>query len=279
MGYILCCVDGKNFSYDACDYAVLIANNMNLPLKFLNVVERTYSVTSIDLSGSLVLGEREEMIEELAKEEEKECRKVKKEGKELLNELKLRAIKTCKNEVSISQIHGEIIENISEYEDEIEVLVIGITSHEEHKIGENVKEIIRSIHKPVLLVNSKFEEPKKMLIAYNGSTESKKLLEQTSNNPLFKDIKRDIVNLNINETEGLKLLNEARELYTKKNYEVNTTILNGTSENLLIEYFNENNCDILTMGAFGHSRIKEFIFGSFTSKIITKMKKPILLFR
>lgn len=84
MGYILCCVDGKNFSYDACDYAVLIANNMNLPLKFLNVVERTYSVTSIDLSGSLVLGEREEMIEELAKEEEKECRKVKKKVKSYL---------------------------------------------------------------------------------------------------------------------------------------------------------------------------------------------------
>jgi nucleotide-binding universal stress UspA family protein len=33
------------------------------------------------------------------------------------------------------------------------------------------------------------------------------------------------------------------------------------------------------MGAFGHSRVKEFIFGSFTSKVLSKMKKPLLLFR
>ncbi|RXJ87671.1 universal stress protein [Arcobacter sp. CECT 8985] len=279
MSYVLCCVDGRNFSYDTCDYAILIANNMNLPLKFLNVVERTYSVTNVDLSGSIALGEREDMLEELAQKEEKECKRIKKEGKELLNELKQRAIKTCKNEVSISQIHGEIVENIAEYENEIEALVIGITSHAEHEIGDNVKGIIRAVHKPVLLVNSEYIEPQKMLIAYNGSAESKKLLDQTANNPLFKQIKREIVNITTNEIEGLKLLNEAKEIYSKKNYEVTTNILNGENEDLLVNYFNENDYDILTMGAFGHSRIKEFIFGSFTSKVITKMRKPILLFR
>jgi hypothetical protein len=43
-----------------------------------------------------------------------------------------------------------------------------------HKIGENVKDIIRELNKPILLVNSEFITPKKILIAYNGSEESKK---------------------------------------------------------------------------------------------------------
>ncbi len=107
----------------------------------------------------------------------------------------------------------------------------------------------------------------------------KKLLQQTSSNPLFKDVKRDIVNLNTNKIESATLLQEAKEIYSKKDYEVETKTLDGTSEDLLINYFNENSCDILAMGAFGHSRVKEFIFGSFTSKVLSKMKKPLLLFR
>ena len=38
MSFVLCCVDGENYSQSACDYAVLISNNLNLPLKFLNIV-------------------------------------------------------------------------------------------------------------------------------------------------------------------------------------------------------------------------------------------------
>ncbi|WP_404318995.1 universal stress protein [Malaciobacter canalis] len=279
MGYVLCCIDGKNYSYSACDYAVKISNNMNLPLKFLNIVVHNHYSSKIDLSGSIVLGERDDILQELAKEEEEQSKSAIKSGKEILNELKQRASQTCNNEVIISQIHGEVIDNILELEDEIEALVIGIKSKEEHEIGDNVKEIIRNIHKPVLLVNSDYVEPKKLLVAYNGSSESKKLLQQTSSNPLFKDVKRDIVNLNTNKIESATLLQEAKEIYSKKGYEVETKTLDGTSEDLLINYFNENNCDILAMGAFGHSRVKEFIFGSFTSKVLSKMKKPLLLFR
>ncbi|RXI24624.1 hypothetical protein, partial [Aliarcobacter skirrowii] len=160
----------------------------------LNIVEHNHYSSKVDLSGSIVLGEREDILEELAKEEEEQSKTAIKAGKELLKELKQRALEKCNNEVIISQLHGEVIENILELENEIEALVIGIKSHAEHEIGENVKEIIRTIHKPVLLVNSEYEEPKKLLVAYNGSNESKKLLQQTSNNPLFKDVKRDIVN-------------------------------------------------------------------------------------
>ena len=41
MSFVLCCVDGENYSQSACDYAVLISNNLNLPLKFLNIVEHS----------------------------------------------------------------------------------------------------------------------------------------------------------------------------------------------------------------------------------------------
>lgn len=279
MSYVLCCVDGKNYSQSACDYAVMISNNMNLPLKFLNIIEHSSKVEKLNLSGNIKLGEKDDLLQEYTNEEATKSQCAIKTGKELLNTLKQKALQTCKNEVTILQIHGDVIETILDFEKEVALLVIGIKSHEEHKIGDNVKDIIRAIHKPVLLVNSEFVEPKKLLIAYNGSTESKKLLNETSKKPIFKDIKRDIVNINEDKTLSSKLLNEAKEIFAKQNIEVDTSVLSGEPKEAIYNYFEQNSCDILAMGAFGHSRLKEFIFGSFTSEMLGKIKKPILLFR
>jgi len=280
MGMILCCVDGKNYSEAVCDYAVMIANNMNLPIKLLHVVEHKHTSSKQDLSGNIKLGEKDDILEELTKEEAIESKLAIKEGRALLEALSTRARLTCKHEVIVSQIHGDIIESIVEEEKSIEVLIIGISSNKEHLIGENVKDIIKSIHKPILLVNNEFALPKKILIAYNGSTESKKLLESMSSNPIFtNEAHRDIVNLHVNKEQSERLLVEAKEFFQSKGINVNTDFLEGESEDIILEYFEKNQSDILAMGAFGHSWLKELVFGSFTSKILSKMKKPILLFR
>lgn len=279
MSYVLCCVDGKNYSQSACDYAVLISNNMNLPLKFLNIVEHSSKSDKLDLSGNIKLGEKDDILEQRAEEEAIKSKLAIKEGKELLVTLKKRALITCANEITLIQIHGDVLENILAFQNEMAILVIGISSNENHKIGDNVKEIIREIHKPVLLVNSEFVTPKKLLIAYNGSEESKKLLNETSSKPIFKNVHRDIVNINEDKLLSEKLLNEAKEIYAKKDIEVETSVLSGDAKTEILIFLGQNDCDILAMGAFGHSRIKEFIFGSLTSDILTQCKKPILLFR
>lgn len=279
MSYILCCIDGKNYSQSACDYAVHISNNMNLPLRFLHIIEHTSKSDSLDLSGNISLGEKDDMIEEYTNEESIKNKNLIKEGKTLLNDLKQRAKQECKNEITILQVHGDLLETIVEVENQTAVLVIGIASKENHKIGDNVKDIIRSIHKPILLVNSEFIEPKKLLLAYNGSNESKKLLNETSAKPIFKDIIREIVNINDDKIASAKLVDEAKEIFEKQNIKVNTSVLSGEPSSTILNYFEEKDFDVLAMGAFGNSRIKEFIFGSFTSKILANIKKPILLFR
>lgn len=279
MSYVLCCVEGENLSQSVCDYAVLISNNMELPLKFLNIIEHSSKSDKLDLSGNIKLGEKDDILEKLTLEEAARSKLAIKKGKELLISLKEKALISCANEISILQVHGDVLENILELEKEISVLIIGIKSKKEHKVGENVKEIIREVHKPVLLVNSDFISPRKILIAYNGSEQSKKLLKSISTNPIFKNVSRDIVNINDDKILSNKLLNEAKEIYEKENIEVNTSVLSGEPKKAILDYLEQNDCDILAMGAFGHSRIKEFIFGSFTSEMLEKIKKPILLFR
>ena len=70
-----------------------------------------------------------------------------------------------------------------------------------------------------------------------------------------------------------------KKIYVKQEIDVNTSVLSGDAKSEILNYMEQNDCDILAMGAFGHSRIKEFIFGSLTSEILDSCKKPILLFR
>ena len=279
MSFILCCVDGKNYSQSACDYAVMISNNMKLPLKILNIVEHSSKSDKLDLSGNIKLGEKDDILEKLANDEAIKSKNIIKEGKDLLLALKEKALITCEQEITLMQAHGDVLDNILELQDEIAVLVIGIKSQDNHKIGENVKEIIRELKKPILLVNSEFKTPKKILIAYNGSEESKKVLTERSSNPIFKNLTRDIVNINDDKLLSASFLKEAKEIYGKQEIDVVTSVLNGNAKNEILTYMQQNDCDILAMGAFGHSRIKEFIFGSFTSEIIAQSRKPILFYR
>ena len=279
MSCVLCCVDGKNYSQSACDYAVMISNNMKLPLKILNVIEHSSKSDILDLSGNIKLGEKDDILEKLTNEESIKSKQIIKEGKDLLLALKEKALITAEQDVILMQAHGDILDNILELQDEISILIIGIKSHDKNKIGENVKDIIRELNKPILLVNSEFITPKKILIAYNGSEESKKILTTAIRNPIFKDVTRDIVNINDDKLFSEKILDEAKKIYAKSEIDIKTSVLSGDAKTEILTYMYENDCDILAMGAFGHSRIKEFIFGSFTSEIIAQSKKPILFYR
>lgn len=279
MSCVLCCVDGKNYSQSACDYAVMISNNMKLPLKILNVIEHSSKSDILDLSGNIKLGEKDDILEKLTNEESIKSKQIIKEGKDLLLALKEKALITCEQEITLMQAHGDVLDNILELQDEISILIIGIKSHDKNKIGENVKDIIRELNKPILLVNSEFITPKKILIAYNGSEESKKILTTAVRNPIFKDVTRDIVNINDDKLFSEKILDEAKKIYAKSEIDIKTSVLSGDAKTEILTYMYENDCDILAMGAFGHSRIKEFIFGSFTSEIIAQSKKPILFYR
>ncbi|NCB10639.1 MAG: universal stress protein [Erysipelotrichia bacterium] len=279
MSCVLCCVDGKNYSQSVCDYAVMISNNMKLPLKILNIVEHSSKPDKLDLSGNIKLGEKDNILEKMTNDEAIKSKNLIKEGKDLLLALKEKALITSEQEITLMQAHGDVLDNILELENEISVLVIGIKSQDNHKIGDNVKDIIRELKKPILLVNSEFKTPKKVLIAYNGSEESKKVLISRSSNPIFKNITRDIVNINEDKILSEKILKEAKEIYNKQDITVSTSVLSGDAKSEILIYMDQNDCDILAMGAFGHSRIKEFIFGSFTNEMISQSKKPILFYR
>ena len=56
-------------------------------------------------------------------------------------------------------------------------------------------------------------------------------------------------------------------------------MLVGTADNEISAYVEGRGINLLIMGAYGHSRIRQLIIGSTTTSMIRRCKVPVLLFR
>ena len=51
-----------------------------------------------------------------------------------------------------------------------------------------------------------------------------------------------------------------------------------TAAEAVLESARDTEADLLVMGGYGHSRVREFIFGGFTQRILKGAELPVLLF-
>jgi len=277
---ILSCIDGSSVSAAVSDYACWIAAKIAAPLKLLHSIEQSQNPVVADLSGAIGLGSQEELLNELTELEQNRSRLLIKKGQLMLEAVKARAIKAGIDSPEISQRHGSLSESLVELEDEIRVLVIGIRgeAHEKDQagIGTQLDTVIRSLHKPILVVNKGFTEPKRVMLAYDGGEACRKALNMVASGPLLKDIPCHIVHVGEN---GQALMDEAARVLRDVGIEVTTAQLTGEIDDALSQYQSENQIDLTIMGAFSHNRIRDFLVGSFTAKMLAKTNRPLLLLR
>jgi len=277
-------VDGSILSEAVCDFGAFFSKTLGLSLELLHVVEHLHVSAQTDLSGNIGLGSRDDLLESLIDEEKSESKKAIVEGREMLSRLHERALSQEAKAVKIVQKHGELYENVQAQKEEIRLLILGLRGkdHESnvHAIGSQVEELIRTLNVPILLVNEAFFEPRKILIAYDGSPSSKKAIDMVVKEPLFNHVERHIVNVHKDKALSSFMLEEATHILETLSFStLYTASLQGEPIKELLNYQKEKSIDLIVMGAFSHSRIRDALFGSFTSKMILSTPKPLLLLR
>ncbi len=76
-----------------------------------------------------------------------------------------------------------------------------------------------------------------------------------------------------------KLIEGAAALLREAGYNVEAQIAQGQADTVITNKVASDNIDLLVMGAYGHSRIRNLIIGSTTTQMIRSCKVPVLLFR
>lgn len=279
---VLACIDGSAYAQSVVDYASWASRTVNAPLKLLHNIEHRHYGQVSDLSGNLRVDERDELLEQLATMEQKRSKILMEQGKEMLEAARTRAEADGAIEVSKVQRHGTLLDSLVELEDEIRVLVLGARGedHEEDNkgLGAQLESVIRAMHRPVLVVNRAFTEPpRRCMLAYDGSEAARKALAMVAESPLYRRMECHLVH--VSREEQSPLLDEATGVLRDAGIKVVTASLHGDVEKQLAEYEQEHDIDLIVMGAFGHSRLREVLFGSVTHRMLANAAVPLLLLR
>ena len=278
---ILACVDGATYSQAVRDFGVLFAKTTQTPLTLFNTIENPKTGENADLSGNITLGGRDDLLDALVEEERAKSKALINTGRVMLERLKEGIEEGI--EVASLQRHGSLYENVQDLEAQTRMLILGLSGqdHEgqERVVGEQVEEVIRSLHVPILLVNTPFKEPRKVMIAYDGSRSAKKALETVSQTPLLKAVERHIVCVESSIKKAQETLESAKPLMAGVEGKVHFVALEGEAVESLLGYQAKENMELIAMGAFSHNRLRDKLFGSFTAKMIARAGVPLLLLR
>ncbi len=282
---VLACIDGSSLTEAVCDYAAWIAQRVDAPLKLLHTIDHHHETAAIaDLSGNIGLDSWDHLLEEITNVEQQRSKLRLQQGKLLLQAAKERVIQAGIADPITNQRHGSLVESLIELEDDIRVFIIGVRGkvHENQpdQIGAKLESIIRSLHKPILVVNAAFNPPQRIMIAYDGSAAAEKAIDMVASSPLYKGLSCHLVCVSKGDGQTDNLLTVAtNKLLAAGGIEVKATKLKGKVDHQLCEYQANHDIDLTIMGAFSHTRIHDLLLGSFTARMLLHTKKPLLLLR
>ncbi len=279
--YILGCIDGASLTTAVCDYAAWLAGKTGAPVKLLHNIEHRPQAPLSDLSGSLGLGSQEELLEELIKVEQHRSRLLLEKGKLMLDAARQRVEAGGVADIEVWQRNGSLQETLIEQEQDIRVLVMGVRGeeHRDGQLGAHLETVIRSLHKPVLVVNKAFSTPQKIMLAYDGQEASRKALEMVVSSPALRDIPCHLVYVGDDQGAEALLAEASTSLARGAVAHQLVHLPKGRSEEQLCQYQAEQGIDLTVMGAYSHHPLRGMLLGSFTAKMLQKTQQPLLLLR
>ncbi len=284
MYNILLAIDNSDFSRNALEMSIEIAQNIGAKINVLFVIENKMlyhplgAMVFNPVIDSFDMGETYSDIYETARE------KLRKFGKKVFEETNQVCQKKGVETVCYLR-EGILAEEIKELAFENDLVVMGryglSSKYSGTLLGSAVEEVCRIINRPLLLVPEKKTKIRKIAVAYDNSLFAQKTFKLGNwMDSIWKDeLKFEMFSV-VDDKKAEKEMQEILEGLTKEKENFTYKVLDSIEPaSMILNHVQENDIDLLMMGAYGHSRIRELILGSTTSEVLRKIDKPVLLYR
>lgn len=280
MKSILTCTDGSLYAPSIYQHAAWASGRSGAGIHVLHVIEREENPGGSDLSGSIGFDASAELLEELARHDESHARVARLRGKAILDD----AVKQLSgHEVATTQRHGSMVETLGEFEQDAELVVIGkrgehadfATGH----LGSNLERVVRSATIPVMVAAREFKAIDKILIAFDGGPSALKAVHHIATHPMWRGLKCHLVMCGKPGHEHETALAHAATELRGVGFAVTADLISGDPDEAVARVVADREIDLLVMGAYGHSRVRNLILGSTTTHLIRTCTVPVMLFR
>ncbi len=281
---VYACIDGSVSTRAVCDYAAWASQRLSTSLILLHVLDKESYPVAADYSGNIGLGSQEQLLKQLAALDEERAKLAIQHGLHMLEAARERVKNDGVANAGCMQRHGDLVDCIAEQQSDMRVLVMGKQgageTHPGRQVGTHLESVIRTLHRPILVSTGTFKAPERVLFAFDGSQTSRKGIERLVSSPLLTGLQIDILLVGADTVEHKEQVKWAASTLTAAGFRVpGTAIRAGEVDEVIQHYCQHEKIDLLVMGAYGHSRIRQFLVGSTTTSMITKSTIPLLILR
>ncbi len=274
---ILVGIDGSKPSWVAADYGIYFSKKLKRPVIGVHIVDIRLLETPFleDLAGALGFTTYADITPKL-----KEV--LDERGRALLDAF----AKRCREagaDCSIAQAFGIVANELVDMADPEDLIIVGKRGiHNKFAplfLGSTAEAVARKSRCPVMITTDKFREISRILLAFDGREKSIHAAQYI--NSFAKDLGiEEISVISVLEEKSGEKESHIEELLEKTlDLDFVLKFLYGYPDEELEKYIEENRdkYDLVIMGAFGESRVKELVLGSTTSFIIQHSPIPVLL--
>ncbi len=277
-------IDSSNYAESVCDHAAWIAGQLGLSVELVHVLERQKGHHApVDLSGSIGLGARTALLEELAELDAQNAKVAQKRGRLLLEGALERLAAEGVTDVKTRLRNGDFVEAIEDVSADSRVIVIGKRGEgadfASGHLGSNLERAVRTAKQPVFVAARAFKPIHKVLVAYDGGPSAEKAVDRVIASHILQETDATLLTVC---KEGDPMAGKAEAALKRlQDAGVTATLVMrpGHAEKVIEEVAAETGADLLVMGAYGHSRIRTLVIGSTTTAVLRACKIPVFLVR
>lgn len=283
MTKLLALIDASVYAQSVCDHAAWAAARLDASVEVLHVLgRRDTSSIPADYTGSLSADARDTLLAELAALDEEKARLAQKRGRLVLDEAKARLAAAGIDAVTSLRL-GDLTETVAEREMDAELVVIGkrgeAADFAKLHLGSNLERVVRASRRPALVAARAFRPIERVLVAFDGGASALKAVDHIARSPMFAGLSCRLLMVGAETSDARKKLDGAVAQLAAAGYVPKADLVPGQPEQVIAQSVEREGIDLLVMGAYGHSRIRNLIVGSTTVEMVRSCKIPIMMFR
>jgi len=281
MSGILVCTDGSHYGQVACRYAASLAVKSKLPVTALYVTDlRLFEVPAVaDLSGSLGIQPFEGMIQQLQEVESIKAKFVEEQVMTVFAEAGV--------EAKFEFVHetGLLVDVVCDLAKRHHFVVLGKRGEnadfDKEHLGSMLERIVRASKIPCFVTNRSFTEIDQIAIAYDGGASCLKAVDFFCQQTGFHGARFHVLSCveGHDEETASQRLTEVEARFDSVGIAASYQMLSGVVESAIVDYIETSKIQMLALGAYGHSRIRELLIGSTTTELIRRCHVPVFCFR
>ncbi len=278
---IIALLDAPEHIQAVLDASLWISARVGSPIGLLHSSPSSHKKKAINYSGCLNMDEEDHILHDLADEEYQQNLAHKNAGKQLLKQSQQYCIDKGNEQTYPLHRQSTIEESITYIDKKVELIITGGSLTCKTKISK----LIRPTHSPILVTNTPFKRPESALFAFDDKATCHHIVERLSSGSLSKLMRNMCLHIVMvaEDTESNKdALRETYAKLTQAGIKCKKQIIASKNSidvpTALLNYQQDNSLEMLISGAFGQSRLLEWLNGSETEQLLNKHQTPYLLF-